>query len=185
MGVVGIHHGSFRFEKAPGTRTEWAMKRRQPDECPRRWGGRQAFAVLHRGFISRSPQVHNSHPSPMRDRSTSSRERRISYRPGDRSASHRRATYPVVHRLNSRPRDLQTGSRRSQHLHRPVPAKGERVEALPCNCRLRRGTRCPHCQKRKHTTSGAFLWTSHFLVNHCEGTMDGLRRLQCVQPRVA
>ena len=61
-GANGIHHGSFRFEKGnPELGTEWALEGRLSlDNGSRSMGWRwkaQAFAALHRGFISLTPSA--------------------------------------------------------------------------------------------------------------------------------
>ena len=61
-GANGIHHGSFRFEKGnPELGTEWAMEGRlslDNGSRPLGWGWKaQAFAALHRGFISITPSA--------------------------------------------------------------------------------------------------------------------------------
>ena len=61
-GANGIHHGSFRFELGnPQLGTEWALEGRLSLNNGSRfsgWGWKtQAFAALHRGFISLTPSA--------------------------------------------------------------------------------------------------------------------------------
>ena len=61
-GANGIHHGSFRFEQGnPELGTEWALEGRLSLDNGSRsmgWGWKaQAFAALHRGFISLTPSA--------------------------------------------------------------------------------------------------------------------------------
>lgn len=61
-GANGIHHGSFRFEQGnPELGTEWALEGRlslDNGSRSRGWGWKvQAFAALHRGFISLTPSA--------------------------------------------------------------------------------------------------------------------------------
>ena len=139
-GANGIHHGSFRFEQGnPELGTEWALEGRLSlDNGSRSRGGGGRCNRL-RPFTAdsfRSPRVRNSHPSPMRDRSTSS-SRTTHFAQGWRlkcvtswsDKPCRSTVRPLV--SGTFKQDLAC---RSPPLHRPVSAgKGERVEALPCS----------------------------------------------------